>query len=130
MIRAALILCLMGLPALADQPQTSGRLSGTKADFAAQLRARIMTTWNIGSLSAAAAQTRVDLRVDFDDVGRVRDVVLVRSTAPTKAATDEAFAAALRAILRVDATGGLGLPADTAKEGLILVFDPATGGLS
>jgi hypothetical protein len=106
----------------APQTQAGGPLAGPAETEA--LRLQIGSYWNLGDASASAP--RVVLRVTFAPDGRVADVALIGSDAASAEATEAAFQAARRAVLRADAAG-LVLPDGVVEGGLELVFDPGAG---
>ena len=128
MIRAALCLCLMAGPAFAVGPQVRVDLTAGASEQTADIAMRISRYWNLDPLDGA--KVRVVVRVEFDAAGYASDVILLESDGATKVATDAAFDAAQRAVLRAsrNADGGLGLTPEQAQAGLILTFDPNSVG--
>ena len=105
----------------APQTQAGAPLAGLAETEA--LRAQIAAFW---VLPSDGVPPRVVLRVTFAPDGKVADVALTDSDATTAEATEAAFQAARRAVLRADAAG-LALPKGAVESGLELVFDPRQG---
>ena len=124
MIRAVLCLCLMAGPAFAAGPQVVVDCPAGKSDRSVDIAKRISSRWNLDQ--PGGAKVRVVVRVEFDDQAYASDVILLESDGATTEATEAAFDAARRAVLRAsrNADGGLGLTPEQARAGLILTFDP------
>jgi hypothetical protein len=68
--------------------------------------------WNLGSASTDALRTTIVIRVTFGPDATPQDFELIQSDGPTDAATQTAFEAARRAIIRASGDGGIPLPLD------------------
>lgn len=100
-------------------------------DEAAQLQRSVERCWNTGALSAAARRTSVTLRVAMTpDRVPVIDSIELTGTDGDETATQEAFLAARRAILRCG-QNGLALPEGKYElwRELHLTFDMDAVGL-
>ena len=94
-------------------------------------RAAVAKCWNLDSLSKAARQGEVTLRVEFDRQG-LPDADLMQIVGPSDtpdAARDELFASARRALMRC-AGDGYDLPADRYAlwKVMELTFSPSQWG--
>ncbi len=90
------------------------------------VRSAIGNKWNLGNVSTDAMRTTVVVRVTFDQSGKPGNIELIESDGPTQQATDTAFSAARRAIIRAYQEGGIPLPPDKYETWKVLefVFDP------
>jgi hypothetical protein len=90
------------------------------------VRSAIGNKWNLGNVSTDAMRTTVVVRVTFDQSGKPGNIELIESDGPTQEATDTAFSAARRAIIRAYQEGGIPLPPDKYETWKVLefVFDP------
>jgi hypothetical protein len=105
-------------------PQTQAGSPLASAAETEALRAQIGAFWNVAN--AQGTPPRVVLRVTFAPDGKVAEVTLIGSDDASAEATEAAFQAARRAVLRADAAGLL-LPEGVVQGGLELVFDPGVG---
>jgi hypothetical protein len=90
-------------PAPVGPPLTSGEREG--------LRVAVSQCWNLGSSSTDAMKTTVVVMVEMEQNGRPAGIRLVSSNGPNDAATNAAFEAARRAVIRCGANG-FDLPAE------------------
>ncbi len=108
----------MQLPAAEGPPMTGSEREG--------FRVAVNRCWNVDPGSVAARVT-VEVGFDLDQGGRVTGDVRLLSSDGDSSATDTAFQAARRAILRCQGQGGYDLPAekyDQWKE-VVITFDPS-----
>lgn len=103
---------------------TSARSEGSDAMFGA-VTEKIARKWNLPVPTPDLMDSQVTVRVCFSADGRTDQLILIAADGPNSEAIDRLFQTARRAILRVDADGGLPLPPekyDTWRV-LDLVFD-------
>ncbi len=68
--------------------------------------------WNLGSASTDALRTTIVIRVTFAPDATPQNFELIESDGPTDTATQTAFEAARRAVIRASGDGGIPLPPD------------------
>jgi hypothetical protein len=105
-----------------DLPQGPPLTGGEMGD----IKRAIGSKWNLGTASTDALGTTIMILVTFSPEGAPVSIDLMESDGPTQAATDTAFGAARRAVLRAHQEGGIPLPRDkydTWRE-IEMVFDP------
>ncbi len=105
-------------PAPTGPPLTRGERDG--------LRIAVGSCWNLGSQSTDALQTTVVVLVQMSPEGKPQGIALHSSNGPNDTATDIAFRAARRAILRCGADG-FGLPTEKYEQWreIEMTFDPS-----
>lgn len=90
------------------------------------IKSAIARKWSLGSVSTEVMSTTITILVTFSPEGAPISVDLLSSDGPSDAATNTAFSAARRAVLRAHQEGGIPLPPDkysTWRE-IEMVFDP------
>lgn len=113
----------------ADSPQNAEGAAGIpfaaagKAAFAT----KIQSCWNVGSLSAEALQVSITVSVNLAEDGRPEDdgIKMASHNGTNKAAAEQAFETARRAIIRCGADGFELLPDEYEEwKTITLEFDP------
>lgn len=94
-------------PAPLGPPLTSAERDG--------LRVAVSQCWNLGSASTDAMKTTVVVLVSMSPDGRPQGIELVSSNGPNEGATQTAFQAARRAVIRCGANG-YNLPSDKYEQ--------------
>ena len=108
----------MQLPTAEGPPMTGSEREG--------FRVAVNRCWNVDPGSVAARVT-VEVGFALDQGGRVTGDVRLLSSDGDRSATDTAFQAARRAILRCQGQGGYQLPADKYAQWkeVVITFDPS-----
>lgn len=106
-------------PGPSGPPLTSGERDG--------LRVAVSQCWNLGSASTDAMSTTVVILVQMSRDGRPEGIELVSSNGPNQTATNIAYEAARRAVIRCG-TRGFGLPAEKYDQWreIEMTFDPTS----
>ena len=86
-------------------------------------RRAIGNKWNLGSASTDALRTTIVIRVTFGPDAAPQGFELIESDGPSAAATQTAFEAARRAIIRASGDGGIPLPPEKYETWKVLELE-------